>query len=690
MQRAVMGGFIFHEDRMKKSWILLLSLTMARVFGQAVPYGVEFLIKADFTLERYEFNVHPLQNGLFVACWGNNSQYDSDYRLYGQVFTSDGEKIGQVFHPNTYINGMQWGTHIASLPNGGFVVCWVSYGQDGDAYGVYGQVFSSNGLKQGQEFRVNTYVKDDQNLTQVVSLPNGDFVVCWDSHGQDGSGYGVYGQLFASDGGKIGKEFRINTHSAYSQYSEQVTALTNGGFAVCWNDYWEDVLAYGASGQVFLSDGTRTGQEFRINTYLDDQFLDPQITSLANGGFAISWDSDGHTGLGIGVYGRVFDSNGNRTSPEFFIPAMRRDSFINSWIFPLRAGGFVVYWESDGQDGSSWYAYGQLVASNGGLTGQTFRMNSVKQSNLLYPQLASLPDGSFMVCWVGVGPDGTANVYGRTYSSDGHATGREFRINTYRNSNPFLPRIISLSNGDLVVFWLGKAQEGGSTGLYAKRFPGFPIVHALQPFGLIEPSNDHTLKTCEFTFIWRQPDNRPVCYGRELNYQLFIDENPGFPSPRIIDQDLDTSAVVKGLKRGTTYFWKVLARNIADESLWSTNTNAFFVSQDATSGVETEQTIKPKMFMLQQNYPNPFNPETSIRFDLPQPGLVQISVVDISGRLVRVLVSESRIAGSYSVKWDGKDSFGNLVPSGIYICRMEVRSADGRRFTQSVKMGLVR
>jgi Ca-activated chloride channel family protein len=95
-------------------------------------------------------------------------------------------------------------------------------------------------------------------------------------------------------------------------------------------------------------------------------------------------------------------------------------------------------------------------------------------------------------------------------------------------------------------------------------------------------------------------------------------------------------------------------------------------------------------FRLHQNYPNPFNPETSIRFDLPATGFVVISVYDINGRLIRVLLRESRSAGSYSVKWDGRDSLGNSVPSGIYVFRMEVRSADGRRFTQSVKMGLVR
>jgi Ca-activated chloride channel family protein len=103
------------------------------------------------------------------------------------------------------------------------------------------------------------------------------------------------------------------------------------------------------------------------------------------------------------------------------------------------------------------------------------------------------------------------------------------------------------------------------------------------------------------------------------------------------------------------------------------------------------ETVKtPSGFTLHQNYPNPFNPETTIRFDLPESGFIVISIYDISGKLIKILMNEFYTVGSHSVKWDGKDSADNAVPSGIYICRMEVRSANGERFAQSVKMGLVK
>ncbi len=73
-----------------------------------------------------------------------------------------------------------------------------------------------------------------------------------------------------------------------------------------------------------------------------------------------------------------------------------------------------------------------------------------------------------------------------------------------------------------------------------------------------------------------------------------------------------------------------------------------------------------KLFKLAQNHPNPFNPVTNIKYSVAQDGYVELSVYDLSGRKVRTLVSESRVAGEHSVTWDGTDSAGNSTPSGMY------------------------
>ncbi len=82
-------------------------------------------------------------------------------------------------------------------------------------------------------------------------------------------------------------------------------------------------------------------------------------------------------------------------------------------------------------------------------------------------------------------------------------------------------------------------------------------------------------------------------------------------------------------------------------------------------------TVKaPDMFSLQQNYPNPFNPTTTISYSLPRSGMCRLIIYNINGQAVKTLVSKVQQAGSHQVVWDGYDSYGHLLPSGIYLYRL--------------------
>ncbi|MBN2103978.1 PQQ-binding-like beta-propeller repeat protein, partial [bacterium] len=71
-------------------------------------------------------------------------------------------------------------------------------------------------------------------------------------------------------------------------------------------------------------------------------------------------------------------------------------------------------------------------------------------------------------------------------------------------------------------------------------------------------------------------------------------------------------------------------------------------------------------YSLQQNYPNPFNPITSIKFDLPRTGHVELNVYNVQGQKVKALVHAAYSAGSHQVSWDGKDERGRDVGSSVY------------------------
>ncbi|OQY29494.1 MAG: hypothetical protein B6244_03715 [Candidatus Cloacimonetes bacterium 4572_55] len=85
-----------------------------------------------------------------------------------------------------------------------------------------------------------------------------------------------------------------------------------------------------------------------------------------------------------------------------------------------------------------------------------------------------------------------------------------------------------------------------------------------------------------------------------------------------------------------------------------------------------EQTVNiPEAYGLDQNYPNPFNPMTTIRYQLPLAGHVDLKVYNTAGQLVRTLADHEESAGFKSVQWDGRNDHGAQVASGLYFYRLE-------------------
>jgi flagellar hook assembly protein FlgD len=78
----------------------------------------------------------------------------------------------------------------------------------------------------------------------------------------------------------------------------------------------------------------------------------------------------------------------------------------------------------------------------------------------------------------------------------------------------------------------------------------------------------------------------------------------------------------------------------------------------------------PDRFELSQNFPNPFNPETVVPFSVPESGALRLSIFNVLGQEVAVLVDGDVQAGFHRIVWDGKDRFGRSVASGLYFVRM--------------------
>ncbi len=100
------------------------------------------------------------------------------------------------------------------------------------------------------------------------------------------------------------------------------------------------------------------------------------------------------------------------------------------------------------------------------------------------------------------------------------------------------------------------------------------------------------------------------------------------------------------------------------------NTVRVIVQSTTDIVIEENDGILPGEFSLSQNYPNPFNPDTRIDFAIPERRNVNLTVYDMLGRKVVELIDKPMAAGSYTVTWDGKNSAGETISSGIYFCRL--------------------
>ncbi len=91
------------------------------------------------------------------------------------------------------------------------------------------------------------------------------------------------------------------------------------------------------------------------------------------------------------------------------------------------------------------------------------------------------------------------------------------------------------------------------------------------------------------------------------------------------------------------------------------------------TAVKDQPTTPPTAYFLEQNYPNPFNPETQIRYGLPKSIGVTLRIYNLYGQVVATLYDGQQAAGTHTVKWNGLNSQGQRVSSGIYFYKLETK-----------------
>jgi hypothetical protein len=386
------------------------------------PIGAEFQVNSYTTnsqYKRFSQGVSALAGGGFVVVWDGNGQDGSSRGVFGQRYDSAGAALGAEFQVNSYTTSVQAVPAVAGEAGGGFVVLWHDNTQDGSGYGVFGQRYDSAGAALGAEFQVNSYTMNAQRFPAVAGEAGGGFVVVWNSYTQDVSNYGVFGRRYDSAGAALGTEFQVNSYTMSGQLNPAVAGQAGGGLVVVWESSGQEGSGRGVFGQRYDSAGAALGTEFQVNSYTMNAQRFPAVAGEAGGGFVVVWDSYTQDGSGYGVFGQRYDSAGAALGSEFQV-----NSYTTSFQrFPAVAGeaggGFVVVWNSYTQDAGNYGVFGRRYDSAGAALGTEFQVNSYTTLQQRSPAVAGEAGGGFVVVWDSNGQDASGyGVFGQRYEGE--------------------------------------------------------------------------------------------------------------------------------------------------------------------------------------------------------------------------------------------------------------------------------
>ncbi len=381
-----------------------------------------------------------------------------------------------VYQPildDTYIPSVESGGtanigDIAALSDGGYVLTWYNSGYYTDGiYRVRAQVYNSDGSERGEAIEI---AAGDQTLLplhpSVAAADDGGFAIVWQEYVDYIDGYGgttgIFGRTFDSQGVIQSPVFQVNTNTLGSQIFPQIAALEGGNYAVSWSTEVSNGRALHA--QVFTNEGNLSGNEIVVETWDRGYHVEGAISALADGGFAVAWQSsfsgDEDYETISGVRGRVFDSDGSPRGDDFLLyeagTAYQQDASLTG----LANGNFVALWhEADAVN----EIYGRIFSSTGQAIGAVFSpfAGDTSSTSGAAASIVALPDGGFIASRTSAmnSEDSTSEVVARVFNDDGSARGETFNLAQNPAGQEWGTELAVLNNGALATLWGGQQND---------------------------------------------------------------------------------------------------------------------------------------------------------------------------------------------------------------------------------------
>jgi hypothetical protein len=253
-------------------------------------------------------------------------------------------------------------------------------------------------------------------------------------------------------------EFQVNTYTTFYQSYPAVAADAAGNFVVVWQS---GSGATTIQAQRYDSTGAPAGDEFMVNTY-GGYPVRPSVAAHAAGGFVVVWHSNGSPGTDrdfLSVQARRYDSSGTPLGNQFQVNSYTTSIQWYPDVATTPDGGFIVVWGGSGGTGTDTEPYtiqGQRFDAAGTPLGE-FQVNSFTTASQYRPAVAVDGSGNSIVVWESYDGPGSdthrTRVEGQRYDASGTPLGGEFQVNTYTTDYQNRPDVVMDAAGNFVVVW---------------------------------------------------------------------------------------------------------------------------------------------------------------------------------------------------------------------------------------------
>jgi Putative metal-binding motif len=321
--------------------------------------GQPFQLSSNSLLIQTEPAISHGPDGGFVATW--RSAHDNTVNIYKRAFGPTGEALDveDVRVNDKALDNIQRYPDVAVNKDGVTMVVWQSKGNEVGmagctlAYcveGIGARIFQANGDAE-DEVVVNDNLPKKQANPTVAALPDGNFVIVWDSDSQDGSGYGVFANVFNTLGSPLKAEFQINQDTNGNQIQPDVAVLSDGRFIVTWNSV--TASSSGISAQVwmriFSADGTPDGDDVLVSVNASDAGS-PSVSVFSDDSSLFVWHQSGD-GDDLGVMGRLYSASLITEAPPFVINQVVTGAQQLPAVATTNMFTFLAAWEGPGDGG---------------------------------------------------------------------------------------------------------------------------------------------------------------------------------------------------------------------------------------------------------------------------------------------------------------------------------------------------